>query len=353
MAHQNNFAVLRIIAAMLVLISHSWPLTGHLVDPLMAITNNHLKGGTLGVMMFFAMSGFLVTESYLRRDSIVSFFEARALRLFPALAAALAMAIFIGASVTTLSTADYFSQPQTWQYFSKSLLLDLRYELPGVFANTPYPRAVNGSLWTLPTEWFMYCVVGLLGALAILRSQAAASALLVLAIVALYVAPESVRRLPFDIPPDMTVCMQAFMVGMLFQINRVRMRWTAIWVAVLCVIAVLKADQPVLGPFMIMIAVSYATLWFALAAPIKLYRADAWGDPSYGLYVYAFPIQQSLVFSMPGINPGKLAVLSGLITLTAAYVSWWVIEKPALAQRGKIMSRWNRVKAGTRHGAGE
>lgn len=220
MAHQNNFAVLRIIAAMLVLISHSWPLTGHLVDPLMAVTNNHLTGGTLGVMMFFAMSGFLVTESYLRRDSIASFFEARALRLFPALAVALAVAIFIGASVTTLSAADYFSQPQTSQYFAKNLLLDTRYELPGVFANTPYPRVVNGSLWTLPTEWFMYCIVGLLGALAILRSQAAASALFVLAIVALYVAPESVRRLPFNIPPDMTVCMQAFMVGMLFQINR-------------------------------------------------------------------------------------------------------------------------------------
>ena len=122
---------------------------------------------------------------------------------------------------------------------------------------------------------------------------------------------------------------------------------------VLCVIAVLKAHRPVLGPFMIMIAVSYATLWFALAAPIKLYRADAWGDPSYGLYVYAFPIQQCLVFGMPGINPYKLAVLSGLITLTLAYVSWWFIEKPALAQRGKLLSRWNRVKADTRQSTGE
>lgn len=348
MTYQNNFAVLRIVAAMLVLISHSWPLTGRLVDPLMAVTNNHLKGGTLGVIMFFAMSGFLVTESYLRRDSIASFFEARALRLFPALAAALAAAILIGASVTTLSAADYFSQSQTWQYFVKNLLLDLRYELPGVFSNNPYPRVVNGSLWTLPTEWFMYCVVGLLGALAILRSQAAASALLVMGIVALYVAPDSVRSLPFNISPDMTVSMQAFMVGMLFQINRARMRWTATWVIVLCVIAALKAHRPVLGQFMIMIAVSYTTLWFALTAPIKLYRADAWGDPSYGLYIYAFPVQQSLVFAVPNMSPGKLAILSALITLAIAYASWWSIEKPALAQRGKLLPRRNWIKPDAR-----
>lgn len=344
MAHQNNFAALRIFAAMLVLVSHSWPLTGHLVDPLMMVTSNRLTGGTLGVMIFFAMSGFLVTESYLRRNSLMNFFEARALRLFPALAAALVVAILIGASVTTLSAADYFSRSQTWEYFARNLFLDLRYELPGVFANTPYPRAVNGSLWTLPTEWFMYCVVGLLGILAVLRHQAVASVVLVGAIAVLYIAPELVLKLPLSIPVSMTVSMQAFMVGMLFQLNKASMRWRLTWVAGLFALAVLAAGQPVLGPFAVMLAVSYATLWFALAAPIRLHRADAWGDPSYGLYVYAFPVQQSLVFAMPGLSPGKLAVLSGLTTLVLAYASWWTIEKPALALRGKLLSRWRKTR---------
>lgn len=347
MTHKNNFAALRLFAAMLVLISHSWPLTGRPVDPVMAMTSNHLTGGTLGVMMFFAMSGFLVTESYLRRDSLTSFFEARVLRLFPALAAALAIGILIGASVTTLSASEFFSRSQTWQFFAKNMLLDLRYELPGVFVDAPYPKVVNGSLWTLPTEWFMYCVVALLGVLAILRDKTAASAVLVVVIVGLYVSPDSVRTLPFNIPPAMALCMQAFIVGMLFQLYKERMRWTTIWVVVLCALAILKAHRPVLGQFTIMIAVSYTTLWFALASPIKLYLADAWGDPSYGLYVYAFPVQQALVFTMPDVSPGKLAMLSAFATLVVAYASWWSIEKPALAQRGKLLSRWNGMKPDT------
>ena len=95
---------------------------------------------------------------------------------------------------------------------------------------------------------------------AILRNNAAGSALLVVVIAGLYVAPDSVQALPFSIPFAMALCMQAFMVGMLFQLNRARMPWTVAWVAAFCLIAMLKTHRPVLGQFTVMLAVSYTTL---------------------------------------------------------------------------------------------
>ena len=336
MIHQNNFASLRIFAALLVVVSHSWALSGNHPELIVALTSGHVSGGSLGVMMFFSMSGFLVTESYLRTQSTLAFLEARMLRLFPALAACLVVGILIGAIVTKLPANEFWSNSNTWLYFVKNMLLDLRFDLPGVFEKNPMPKAVNGSLWTLPAELLMYCMIAVLGTLAIMRSHAATSALLLTAIASLYFMPESVRRLPFSPPTELAINMQAFMVGMLFQLNKERMTWGLPWVAALCVLAVLKAHRPGMGPFVVMLAISYTTIWFALAAPVRLYRADAWGDPSYGLYVYAFPIQQWIAQTNIGIGPYKMAALSIVITTPIAYISWWVIEKRALARKGKL-----------------
>lgn len=339
MIHQNNFAVLRIFAALLVVLSHSWALSGNHPEPIVALTSGHLTGGSLGVMMFFSMSGFLVTASYLRTQSTLAFLEARMLRLFPALAACLVFGMLIGAVVTTLPTYEFWTNANTWLYLFKNMLLDLRFDLPGVFEKNPLANAVNGSLWTLPTEWLMYCMIAVLGTLAIMRSHAATSALLVTAIASLYFMPETVRKLPLSPPPELAINMQAFMVGMLFQLNKERVKWSLPWVAALCVLAILKAHAPAVGPFVVMLAISYTTLWFALAAPVKLYRADGWGDPSYGLYVYAFPIQQWLVHSNVGIGPYRLAALSIAIATPLAYLSWWLIEKRALDRKGILSGR--------------
>ena len=339
MIHQNNFAALRIFAALCVVLSHSWSLTGIHPELLVRLSNGHLNGGTLGVLMFFAMSGFLVTESMLRTQSTGAFLEARMLRLFPALAACLLFGIVLGGVVTTLPSAEYWSSPQTWFYFTKNMLLDTQFQLPGAFATVPFPNVVNGSLWTLPAEWTMYCMIAVLGLIGVMGSREATSAVVVAGIAALYVAPELARKLPLSIGPDLAVSMQAFMVGMLFQLNKTRVKWSVIWVVLLWALAVLKAHQPGLGPFVVVLAIAYTTLWFALAAPVKLYKADAWGDPSYGLYVYAFPIQQSLAYAYPGLGVLRMALLSVALSMLLAYASWWVIEKPALDRKGRLFFR--------------
>lgn len=117
-------------------------------------------GQTLGVVIFFSISGYLITASWSRTKNPISYLAARSLRIFPALVVVLVCMLVVGPLVTTLTTSAYFDHPATWSYLSH-IILRPQYELPGVWATQPYPNAVNGSLWTLPAEFFCYLLVPL------------------------------------------------------------------------------------------------------------------------------------------------------------------------------------------------
>jgi peptidoglycan/LPS O-acetylase OafA/YrhL len=76
--------------------------------------------------------------------------------------------LVLGPSVTTLPLRDYFSHSLTWDYLH-NILLQIRFSLPGVFADNTFPNAVNGSLWTIPIEVSCYAVLAAAGALGLMR----------------------------------------------------------------------------------------------------------------------------------------------------------------------------------------
>ena len=161
-SHNNAFDALRLFAASLVLLSHCYPLTGHR-EPFLDRTGISL--GDVGVLMFFAMSGFLVTRSWTSQPEPGAYALKRALRLFPALIVVVVLtALVLGPLVTTLPVGRYLAAPGTYLYVVKcSLLWTFQNQLPGVFAGNVYPAAVNGSLWTLPVEALAYAVVAGVG----------------------------------------------------------------------------------------------------------------------------------------------------------------------------------------------
>ncbi len=152
-AHGHGFDYLRLFAAALVVFGHAHALTA---QPGPGFAANGVQ--TIGLKIFFVLSGYLVSVSWLSDPHIPRFLMRRILRIFPALIVVVAVsALVLGPLLTTLSWWEYFKHPTTWLYFS-NVLLNIRYSLPGVFSANTYPHAINGSLWSLPVEFVMYIV---------------------------------------------------------------------------------------------------------------------------------------------------------------------------------------------------
>src|SRR5215471_7752815 len=155
-ARQNNFDALRLLAAASVIFSHSFLIAegSQAREWLILLTGNQCILGLTGVFVFFAISGFLVTQSFEQTANPWHFLAKRALRIFP------------GLLVTTLSLGTYLIRPEPYEYVLGNTLLDQTvHELPGVsFVKNPVGLEINGSLWTLRYEFVMYLMVLVLGA---------------------------------------------------------------------------------------------------------------------------------------------------------------------------------------------
>lgn len=337
---ENNFTLLRLCAAMAVLFGHSWPLSLGLnggEDPisnfLIGFSGESLPG--FAVDLFFVTSGFLVTASYIQRENLYAFIEARALRILPGLSVAVLFCVFLGFLLTTESKASYFASPTTWSYLKHNILLvtGIQFDLPGVFTNNPYPGSVNGSLWTLPIEVWMYFWVAVLGSLSLLKDKKSFNLFFI--VLCLLYAQSSGDN--FFIAPQPRTAQLAllFLLGGFFYVNRDTVPLGFPYLAALALVVYGTLAFP-FSLFIKSIFFSYSMLFLALHPSLKLPSIDRWGDISYGLYIYAFPVQQAIAYLMPHVQPVKLFMLSAVITTVLAIASWRLIEKPALKMKGAI-----------------
>lgn len=342
----NNFNLVRFLAAALVLVSHSWPLTATPGEPLERIAGFSL--GHLGVDVFFVVSGFLVTGSLLARATLADFARARALRIFPALAlSAFGTAFVIGPLVTDLPAARYLAHPDTWLFALQNSLtwpMGVRWWLPGVFYDNPGGPAVNGALWSLPWELTMYVLLGMLG-LWLLRERGpervarARTVVMVVAIAAMIghgVNEAFAFSHRFEVVQGLRLVALFFGAGSL-QLLRGRVPLAlgplAGSIVALVLGLLLGGGWLLLYP----LALAYLVVWLALvpAGPIRLYNRV--GDYSYGFYLWQFPIQQWVVLGSREVRPLELMLIAGPITLVLAAISWHLVEGPALA----LKARWS------------
>ena len=83
-------------------------------------------------------------------------------------------------------------------------------------------------------------------------------------------------------------------------------------------------------------AVTYVVLVVAYHPHLVWPAFNRVGDYSYGVYVYSFPIQQTLVQRIPGIDPMPLFGLGLALSLAVAAVSWHYLERPALGLKSRF-----------------
>jgi peptidoglycan/LPS O-acetylase OafA/YrhL len=263
------------------------------------------------------------------------FVAKRALRIVPAYATVvLVCALALGPWWTELARDAYFRHPQTWAYLRNISFVELHFSLPGVFVHNPFPHAVNGSIWTLPVEASMYVALTALGCLG-LATRAGVSALtVVLAVIwfgwgaALDTAPPIIVDV---LPASFTVHLALwFFVGSAFWVWRERIRYRADVALALLAAMWLSQGSPV-GSIVFHGALPYLVFWTA-QLPVKgMNRFGRHGDFSYGMYLYAFPVQQTLTWLGGALWPQLAYIAVCLpVTLVFAVASWHLVERHAL-----------------------
>ena len=331
----NNFNLLRLLAASIVLFFHCFALTGNKISELPVPTNiGFMDLGLLGVTIFFAISGFLIAQSVTRSPSIFKFVTARALRILPALALSTSFCVvFIGPLATSLPQGEYWTDFRTWRYLFHTVVLDPQIRLPGVFEHNPYPPAVNGSLWTIPIEVWCYAMLGSAALVGLCRRRWQYNIVAIAALIAFANYELFFRQhIPSGAAWSTVYLVGVFFFGAWCFLHREFLPASLLAAGVVVLLTIVLLDTR-LSTYALFCAVTYLTLIVAHNARLRVAWFLKLGDYSYGVYVFAFPVQQFLV-SRFGINdPITLFVLAFPATLGLAIFSWHIVERPALALR--------------------
>jgi peptidoglycan/LPS O-acetylase OafA/YrhL len=328
---ENAIGLLRHLLALLVIWSHSYGLLfgPGAYEPLVDLSRGAIGGGQLAVDCFFVLSGLVITQAWLRRPDPRHFLTQRARRLYPALIVCCLVSIAVISLPLPhqrLYTADWYG------YVALSMLATLAIPpLPNLWPHNPERFMLNGSTWTLGYEAGCYLALVALGVAGSLRRRR-----LVLALfgVALGVSALTAAGLaPFlGSWPRFAACFLAGVAAYLWRDRVPASPWLATLTALLLLLCsrsapLLALTLPTAGAYLLLLAA---------------YRLPAWrvrADYSYGLYLYAWPVQQLLVsYLKPSLTPLSLFLLASLLAFGCAWLSWHRVERRWL-ERAQSMPR--------------
>jgi peptidoglycan/LPS O-acetylase OafA/YrhL len=330
----------RLALAMLVIVFHSFPLTGR--DVPFAPARQLLR--EIGVDGFFAISGFLIIASWLGNPRLRNYFVARAFRILPGFYTCLIVTAFviapIGVALQGGPARDLLLSTAPTKYILKnSAVWMFQFDVGGTPHGIPWTAAWNFSLWTLKWELLCYIAVAVLGVVGLLSRRWLLPAAMVLALswAALVSYTTSYSGLGRGLgPPEVQAGRFAvmFLAGALvYQFrNVIPARWSLVGVSVVIVLA-----AGLLPNYRLIAAVPLAYAIIVSGALIHDKRFRLRTDLSYGVYIYSFPIQQLLVIcGLGSMNPIAFTTISALATLPIAALSWIVVEKPAMTLKSRL-----------------
>lgn len=360
----NALGLLRLVLASLVIVSHSFPTAGLGPDPFGVWARGQQNLGGVAVVGFFTLSGFLVTRSG-RGHDVLQFVWHRCLRIFPAFWVVLLVGAFvIGPAAWVLSghpVGEYLTLApggpvgyvtQNWTLTIHQLGIDDLYVGTTPYGDSTGVSILNGSLWTLAHEWSCYLIVAVLVLVGVLiRARAVVLGLTALALgleIVRLAAPDTLPRVvPFVADPVAVDLTLAFLVGACFALYAERIAFDGRLAALGALVVVGTLHY---GGFAVLgyPAFCYLLLWLAVRLPRPLRRIGRVNDYSYGIYLYGFLLQQ--FFALLGLDawgfvPFTLAAL--LAASACAWLSWHLIEKPALRWRTRGPGRGYRALLST------
>jgi peptidoglycan/LPS O-acetylase OafA/YrhL len=342
----NNFGALRLLFAMLVILSHSPELVdGDRSREILTRIFGTLSFGEFGVDGFFLISGYLITKSFADSRSAGEYFIKRVLRIYPGyviayLLCVFALGPFVGGQIMELSSVRVL----------RDIIALNDPAMPGVFSGTPYP-VLNGSTWTIAYEFWLYLLVIVAGLVGLLVRRHVLAVLTIGALTA-----SAIPNLwgwvqgplpPFFGAPNTNIRLAGiFACGALYYLYRdcIRYSWSMALLAGIGLIAMMfstRLAEPALA-----ILGGYILFWFAFNVNSPALAAiGRKADISYGVYLYAWPVQKSLIWCDPKISPWIVFFETATIASLLALGSWYLVEKPFLGLKPRTAQIKSEVPA--------
>lgn len=321
---RNNFNLLRLVFALLVLLSHAPELRdGNRSREILTLIFHTISFGEFAVDGFFLLSGYLIVQSWCSEPAILPFLKKRILRIYPGFIVASLVCAFVVGPIAA-EPSGYFSQ--FWLTgFAKGMALLQSPVVPAVFAGTPYPN-VNGAMWTIAIEFVCYLSVLMLGVLGAIRRRT-----IWLLVTTLVIALSCLQKMAYLNWADHIIRLNTFFfVGGCFYLYRERIRFnrTAAYITAVGLLVAMnswRASEIALASFG-----AYLLFYAALKTNSLIAGFNKLPDVSYGVYLYGWPVQKLLVWYVPQVSPWSLFALSCMASVLLGTMSWYAVEKPFL-----------------------
>ena len=296
---ENNIGLLRMIAALLVILGHAYNITTGDVDPLSRLTDGQTTLGQVAVLLFFFYGGFLIMKSMESKRTARKFFRARAFRIFPLLwIVVLASVLLLGPLMTTWPKLQYFGNPGTWKYLLNGFLIPV-HPLPGVFENNTLNSTVNGSLWTLPVEFICYILCFVFYKLGLSDRK---KALWTIPFAAAGAAAGWFVLIGNTVLQSAVLPALMFYTGMMCYLFRDRIPINGIYAIVAAGLLVVSFILRIY-PATVCILYAYMLMYVGFGTNRKAMRFGRKYELSYAMYLTAYPIQQILNSLAPTMTP--------------------------------------------------
>ncbi len=338
----NNYDFLRVFAAICITFTHSFNLLKQdKREVLMTVSNQRLDFAFLGLCIFFSISGYLIAKSADTSPSFKSYLWKRFLRIQPLLIFVCILSIFIvGPIFTSLSLRSYFNNINSYTYFRNIMpLFGIQFQLPNVFSNNIGEAGINGSLWTLIVEERLYLIVGMLFLLKRKKQNLFVYFVAILNFVYLLHHSFFNSNLINYLNGGHVFYALMFLNASCFYILKIAfIKQSNVYLFSIIIIALLfftryfsfnQSIQVLLIPFLIN-AIAH------IKAPTN--HIGKYGDFTYGIYIFSFPVQQMLIASKTlNENPYELFFFTLMIVIPIAVLSWHFIEKKMLSLKWRVI----------------
>lgn len=329
----NNFDFLRFLFALFVVITHSYALSGtpESAEWMWQITGGQLSFSQIGLSGFFVISGYFIFMSLQRASSLKVYFKNRILRIFPGLLGVLCVTLIL-IPFFHVKGFTIFTQWDYYTYVPRNMTLyGFQSTVKGVFDTNSY-HAINGSLWTIQYEFSLYVLIALL--FCFRAHQKLISVILAVVMVLLYVV--------YNFFIERVAGMQLLYLQGYHFLN------LGTFFVMGSLLASIQFEKKVsVAILFISIVILFLALYFEIYStvkhivfpvvvlslgfiPLRFFSTfGKYGDLSYGIYIYSFPVQQVLVYLyIPKVY--SLMALSLLISIILGFLSWHCIEKKVL-----------------------